>query len=141
MEDNWQLIASCGINCELCKAWQRDKNNCCGCNADKSNKPKYCLNCRIKYCPELEKSESKFCYVCKKFPCQRLRKLDKRYQLKYGMSMIADLKAIEKVGIKEFLEMQRTKWQCRNCGKLLTVHGNFCLHCGAGNPYFPVRKV
>lgn len=133
-----QHIATCGIHCELCKAYQRDKNNCCGCNTDKANKPKYCITCPIKNCQELIISEIKYCYVCSKFPYQRLKHLDKRYRLKYGMSLISNLNTIKEQGINKFLLAQIIKWQCRNCGCLYTVHKSTCFHCESINPYFAI---
>jgi hypothetical protein len=140
IEYNEQLIATCGMNCTLCLAYQRDKNNCCGCNINKANKRKSCLKCSIKNCPELVTSDVKFCFVCKKFPCRRLKQLDKRYQLKYGMSMIANNQAIAKFGIDKFIDSEQKKWLCRECGNLLCVHRNACLHCGAKNLYLPLLK-
>jgi hypothetical protein len=139
VEFTGQLIATCGMNCALCVAFQRIKNSCCGCNVDHTNKVNHTRSCIIKNCPELETSEIKFCFVCAKFPCKRLKQLDKRYQLKYGMSMFVNLQAISKDGIDEFIASQQKKWQCSQCGSLLCVHRNACLHCGNENPYFPTR--
>ena len=134
-----QLIATCGINCALCRAYQRDKNSCCGCNVPATNKANHCLNCSIKNCPELESSEMKFCFVCMKFPCRRLKQLDQRYSLKYGLSPIENLQTIAKEGINGFIATEQKKWKCHTCGKLLCMHLNTCLNCGAINKYYPAQ--
>jgi hypothetical protein len=66
--------------------------------------------------------------------------MDKRYLLKYGMSLIADLKQINQIGVDLFLRLQYKKWTCQQCGRLLTVHKVTCIHCGSENPFFPVNQ-
>lgn len=136
-----QLIAPCGINCGLCIAYQRDKNSCCGCNITDSNKSKHCQNCSIKNCPELVISDIKFCFTCKKYPCTRLKLLDKRYRLKYGMSSNTNLQIIDKEGIDQFIASEQIKWQCVHCGKFLCMHRNVCLNCGAKNTNYPTQNT
>jgi hypothetical protein len=130
-------IAPCGMNCFLCAAYQRDKNRCAGCSAPDKQKVKHCTTCYIRNCGEIQNSSSGFCYYCINFPCRRLKQLDKRYQLKYGMSMIRNLKEIESLGLEMFVQMEIIKWTCRKCGSLLSVHRGKCLKCGENNEYFP----
>ena len=40
-----------------------------------------------------------FCFDCDKFPCDRLKRLDKRYREKYGMSEIENLNKIREIGL------------------------------------------
>lgn len=124
------LIAPCGMNCGLCSGYLRDKKRCPGCNGEDENKPKYCIVCRIKTCAELAGSEVKLCYACAKFPCLRLRQLDKRYRTKYGMSMIENLEMIHEIGVDEFVTRQKKRWTCPECGSLICVHKVGCLACG-----------
>lgn len=135
MKDNIQ-IAPCGMNCSLCIAYQRGKNNCLGCNGSDDNKPKHCTVCRIKYCEEQIQTESGFCYSCPKFPCKRLKQLDTRYRTKYGMSMIQNLQIIKLQGIENFVEMEIKKWICQKCGSLICVHREKCQTCGNKNEAF-----
>ena len=123
---NSKLIAPCGMNCGTCSAYLRDKNHCSGCNVEEAGK-KYCLNCRIKHCDKLI---DKFCFDCAKFPCLRMRQLDKRYRTKYGMSMIENLKSIRDIGLDEFVANERERWKCPGCGKVICVHKKNCIYCG-----------
>jgi hypothetical protein len=123
------LIAPCGMNCGLCLAYLREKNKCLGCNGSDLGKPAYCLKCRMKNCETIRNNKSKLCYECDKFPCLRLRQLDKRYRTKYSMSMIENLKQIESSGIDIFLENETIKWTCNNCGGNICVHRGYCLNC------------
>lgn len=78
------------------------KKPCGGCfKKDDENKPKQCRSCSIVNCELLAKTESGFCYDCEKYPCARLKKLDKRYRTNYVMSMIENLDNIQKHRIRE----------------------------------------
>lgn len=124
------LIAPCGMNCGLCLGYQRSKNRCAGCNSEDINKARYCISCSIKNCALLANSNSKFCFACEKYPCRRMRNLDKRYRTKYGMSMIANLITIKEIGIRKFIQMENEKWTCPKCGSTICVHRANCLICG-----------
>jgi hypothetical protein len=128
-----QLIAPCGMNCGLCLAFLRDKNKCGGCRGTDNNKPNHCRVCRIKFCGYLFMSESDFCYDCIKFPCVRLRHLDKRYKTKYRMSMIDTLGMIKNSGLEKFVWSEKIRWKCHNCGGTICVHRGFCLECNKKN--------
>lgn len=124
------MIAPCGMNCAICIGFLRDRNPCAGCLGDDDHKPKHCVTCRIKNCPELEDKADKFCFTCEKFPCARLRQLDKRYRTKYKMSMLENLEHIRDLGIQEFVANERVRWKCQSCGGLVCVHRDECLYCG-----------
>ncbi len=124
------LIAACGMNCGLCIGYLREKNPCSGCfKTDDENKPKSCRNCIIVNCDLLAETASGFCYDCVKYPCTRLKNLDKRYKKNYGMSMIENLAHIRNNGLERFLINEEDKWKCNVCGSGLSVHRNFCLNC------------
>jgi hypothetical protein len=126
------LIAACGMNCGVCIGHLRDKKPCGGCfKLDEPNKPKSCRSCSIVNCERLAKTESGFCYECEIYPCARLKKLDLRYRSKYGMSMIGNLEFIQQSGIREFLLNEQDRWACKKCGKGISVHRDYCLHCMA----------
>lgn len=117
-------IASCGMNCNLCSAFLRDKNKCPGCR-DLDNKdlnPKdYRKKCIIRDCEFFENGNHKYCSSkCGKYPCRRLKQLDKRYSTKYGMSMIGNLEMIEEKGIREFIANEKKRWI--KDGKVFCVH-------------------
>lgn len=123
-------IAPCGMNCALCLAYIRNKNRCEGCRSGDENKPVYCIKCIIKNCGARPENGDDFCYVCEKYPCARLKALDKRYRTKYSMSMLENLSQIRDGGIETFLAAQRKKWSCKSCGETICVHRGVCLKCG-----------
>ena len=127
---NSTLIAPCGMNCALCLGHLREKNRCPGCNSADTGKPKYCAVCKIRNCDQMRVRGKKFCIGCAKFPCARLRQLDKRYRTKYGMSMIENLESIRALGLKGFVTRERARWKCPGCGGVVCVHRNNCIYCG-----------
>jgi len=126
-----ELIAPCGMNCGICIGYLRDKNKCPGCRKMDKNKPEYCRKCIIMHCEILKKNKMKFCSdKCEKFPCKRLKNLDKRYKGKYHMSMLENLENIEKFGIREFVNNEQERWKCPECGGIISCHRDKCLSCG-----------
>jgi hypothetical protein len=112
---NRNLIAPCGINCGVCMAHLREKNRCQGCrNISKGVKTR--VFCKIKLCKE---RKGKYC-DCDRFPCDRLKKLDKRYRKKYSMSEIENLELIRSKGVNSFLRSERKRWQSKR--------GILCVH-------------
>ncbi len=124
-----KLIAPCGMNCGICMAYLREKNHCPGCNYPDTNKAAICVKCIIKNCETIK--ETKFCFRCDKYPCTRLKNLDKRYRTKYGMSMIENLENIRGLGIRQFVKNERIRWTCPKCGGTINVHRWKCFDCGA----------
>jgi hypothetical protein len=124
------MIAPCGMNCGICRAHLRDKNICPGCNELDENKHKYRISCRIKNCEERKELSANYCFLCKGFPCARLKQLDKRYRTKYGMSMIDNLNMIKEAGIDSFMILENKKWACEKCGDAICVHTWKCSKCG-----------
>ena len=124
------MTAPCGMNCGLCIGHLRERKPCGGCLGNNDiNKPDGCKSCTVVTCEYLAKTESGFCYECPKYPCRRLKTLDKRYSTKYGMSMFENLAFIEENGLENFLKSEEKKWTCPNCGSGLSVHRDNCLIC------------
>lgn len=124
-----RTIAPCGMNCGICLAYLRDKNICVGCWGEQKPKTTSRSNCVIKNCELLQQTDSKFCYECPKYPCLRLKQLDKRYRTKYHMSMLENLESIKNIGLERFLEAEHDRWLCNTCGGTICVHRGFCLKC------------
>lgn len=118
------LIAPCGMNCNLCSAFLRGKNernHCPGCRLMEKSENKYIRQCIIRNCETLKDKDMKYCSCkCQVYPCKRLKGLDKRYRTRYNMSMIDNLEFIEKKGIRKFLANEKNRW----------VKGNkvYCVH-------------
>lgn len=127
-----EFIAPCGMNCAICMGHLlKEKNKCPGCRGNNLNKPISCVKCVIMNCSFLKRTKLKYCSEkCEIFPCTRLKNLDKRYRTKYDMSMIENLKDIERFGISAFIKKEKEKWTCLECGGIICVHRGYCPKCG-----------
>ncbi len=123
------LIAPCGMNCRLCRAYLREKKACPGCRGDDRLKTKTRVFCRLKTCESARKTEAGYCFACESYPCARLSHLDRRYRTKYGMSMVDNLEKIKEFGIRDFIRQERKRWTCSECGEIICVHQPQCLSC------------
>jgi hypothetical protein len=128
------LIAPCGMNCRLCISYQASKNKL----KNKGFNRKYCEGCIPRgencthmgdSCEILRTGAVRFCFECGKFPCKRLKALDKRYRTKYHMSMIENLEFIRDQGIERFLKKEDEKWKCITCKDVICCHNGLCLSC------------
>ena len=135
-----KLIAPCGMNCAVCSLYLAHKNKI------ETVKVRHCQGCRPrnrecflkrKCNGELRLLNSKidFCYQCNIFPCDNLVKLDKRYRNNYDMSMIDNLREIEKNGIDTLIQSQRNKYRCPKCGQLISTHNKKCFVCDKINDW------
>ena len=129
-----ELIAPCGMDCAVCSSYLALKNDV----RAKGVRMAYCKGCRPrdkkcaflkKKCELLLKNKVRFCYECEEFPCENLEHIDKRYQTFFRMSLIDNLKLIKKHGLTKFLESQKKKWQCPNCGEVICCHIGICFSC------------
>ena len=126
-----EFIAPCGMNCTICKYHYRKKNTCLGCRDVDENNPITRFHCVVRNCTILRENKWYVCSdTCEKYPCKRLKALDKRYSTKYHMSMIKNLEYIKNHGMTKFLEKETQKWTCPQCGGIVTCHGGICLSCG-----------
>ena len=130
METAKEMIAPCGLNCAVCYAHLRKENTCGGCLSPGGNKNKLSYRCGIKYCKEHNKASFTHCFECAKFPCGRLDRLYKRYQERYCLNVMANQLAICENGLDRFIEKEKEKWICTQCGATLSVHKSNCLACG-----------
>ena len=135
MSEEKDLIAPCGMNCSLCIAYIFNKNDL---NKD-GFKRKYCSGCIArgknctfalgKKCYLIATGKIRFCYECNNFPCDGLKRLDKRYKTKYHLSMIDNLNYIKESGIEQFIKKEIQKWKCKTCGDSVCCHNGLCLNC------------
>ena len=124
-----ELIAPCGMNCNLCYARIRPRNKCLGgCRAPDDGKHKSCSNCKIVVCEKRNENGWQTCAPCDTL-CKRIKDLDERYRTKFNMSMLENLSTIREHGMEIFLQQQKEKYRCSVCGETLSVHRPYCLSC------------
>jgi hypothetical protein len=84
-------MAPCGMNCNLCLAYPREKKRCPGYNSVDSNKSDYRIRFIIKNCEILKQNKWRYySSKCQKYPCTQLKILD-------------NLNCIEKYGIRDLM--------------------------------------
>jgi len=130
-----ELIAPCGMNCEVCSAYLALKSNV----INKGIRMAYSTSCRPrdKRCAFLKKrcdlllgTTVKYCYECKDFPCPNLEHLDRRYRTFHKMSMVENLEYIEEKGPRKFLAKEKEKWKRPKCDGIICCHNGICFNCG-----------
>ena len=136
-----ELVAPCGMNCNICKWYlafsrgvpkERGKvSHCVGC------RPR-AKNCYIKRgCRILSKNQIQFCHECSDMPCKSLSHLEKRYNEHYETSLLGNLHELKEKGMEQFLKEQETRFKCPNCGDVVSVHDRKCYTCGKTAPLQP----
>jgi hypothetical protein len=129
------LIAPCGMNCGICDGYLAYKNDV----KSKGIRIRYCTGCYTrgkncafmkKSCERLGEGRVQYCYECSDFPCDRIKRLDKRYRTFYHMSMIENQEYIKEHGMEKFLEKEEVKWKCPECGGVICCHNGICYSCG-----------
>jgi lipopolysaccharide biosynthesis regulator YciM len=50
--------------------------------------------------------------------------------MRYHMSMLDNLAAINTDGIRAFVKSERERWTCKDCGGTIDVHHYRCSSCG-----------
>ena len=129
------LASPCGFYCGTCRHYlARDKGL-----LKEKNLKHGCMGCRIqdkncafikKDCTLIRKKEIDFCFECKDFPCDNLKKLDQRHSIDDNVIMIDNLLQIKEIGAKRWLKGQEDKWRCPICGGNICVIDRECYDCG-----------
>ena len=110
------LIAPCGMNCGICKAYLAYSRGA----PYKKGKVSHCTGCLVRNkncafvkrdCEKLGKKQIPFCYECVDVPCKQLAKLGEYYKAHYGMSMIENQKTMKEEGMDRFLKSQAEKYR------------------------------
>ena len=91
------------------------------------------LYVKLKIVKVFNDKDKEFCFDCVEYPCEKLLHLDNRYKTKYNMSMIENLEFIKTSGIKNFLDNEKIRWTCNECGGTICVHKGRCYSCGKIN--------
>jgi hypothetical protein len=122
------LLAPCGVTCGVCYVYLRKKKPCLGCRAADDAKPGHCRTCKIKTCAADQGLD--FCYQCASFPCQIIKRLDKSYRQRYQVSLIENGLRLKALGAAAYLQQERDRWTCAQCGGTVNMHDRVCSECG-----------
>lgn len=122
-----KMISPCGMNCTYCYAHLKRKKPCLGCRNSDDSKPEHCKKCKIKNC--INEKQILSCCECSEYPCILIKRLDKSYRKRYKESLINNFKIINEKGIEYYLESEKDRLKCPECGGPLDIHHKRCAQC------------
>ncbi len=128
-----EMVAPCGLDCNICSQALIEKDPCPGCNGPDENKPEFCARyCLIILCRKRIENGYKYCDECPDYPCEDVMEKETRYTSKYPHreSPLENLRMIREKGMDAFLDYQEKHWTCPNCGNPYSVHNITCIKCG-----------
>ena len=128
-----EMIAPCGLNCAICKRAVAETDPCPGCHGPNENKPAFCSEkCGIILCRKRIDKGYEYCDECPEYPCDDVMEKEIRYTSKYTLyeSPKENLRNIRELGMERFLEIERERWICKDCGGIISVHTGICSGCG-----------
>jgi len=139
----------CGLYCGACPfltATQKGENNlkqlhekiskknknielrdlkCKGCKSQQHSI--YCESCEIRECAE--KRGIEYCYECSQYPCDFLKNF-RNDDASHHSVIFKNLETIQMMGKNKWLENQKKRWQCDECGEEYTWYDKECQNCG-----------
>ena len=121
------MFAPCGMNCMVCYKHCSTKKTCIGCLQNDMGKPEHCRHCKIKDCTKIKGYT--YCYECSDFPCKQIKSLEKNYRLRYNTSLIQNSEEVREHGLGLFMEKQRDRYTCLQCGGVISLHDAECSEC------------
>ncbi|MCR4655764.1 MAG: DUF3795 domain-containing protein [Lachnospiraceae bacterium] len=129
-----EMVAPCGLDCNICSQALLTTDPCPGCNGPDENKPEFCAkHCGIILCEKRHENGYRFCDECPDYPCDDVMEKENRYTSRYPHreSPLANLRMIRGKGMEAFLDHERKSWTCPVCGNPFSVHHWACVRCGA----------
>ncbi len=127
------MIAPCGLDCNICSQALLKNDPCPGCNGPDNHKPEFCaMYCGIILCRKRRENGYQYCDECPDYPCGEVMEKETRYTTQYPHreSPLENLQTIREHGMDTFLKNEESMWTCPTCGKPFSVHDRCCPHCG-----------
>ena len=133
-------LAPCGVYCGACPSFNK---SCKGCSADSTQQKRQSkYGCAIRSCCYNEKHLS-FCIDCPLFPCSKFKKkllsthkTDPRYAYRHEIPAV--FKKLKDMGLDGFLNWQKKRWKCPNCGHTIYFYHYKCSHCSYGKTVYSI---
>jgi hypothetical protein len=125
-------LAPCGVFCGACPSLGKSCHGCASQNQDQKRKTKWA--CKIRVCCYEQKKFS-FCVQCDDFPCKiyhnkllKAHQGDPKYKYRHEIPTIILQQYDDDLSI--FLERQKKRWQCPDCGGTIYFYHYICDTCG-----------
>jgi len=125
-------LAPCGVWCGACPSYQKTCRGCASNDHDQGRRSKW--GCKIRVCC-YEKEKLNYCMECPQFPCMiHNKKLTQTHQedprFRYRHEIPQNFRMLEKLGAEKYIEYQRKKFSCPDCGGLVYWYHYTCSECG-----------
>ena len=111
----------CGIYCGACST-----PICNGCKV--MNENHHSPDCRFIKCAQDKEVES--CCFCDENPCNNVMEMGTD-KYPHHWTVIPNGRRIKEVGLEAWLEEQKQRWSCQQCGAAFTWYESKCRSCGA----------
>ena len=121
------MFAPCGMNCKVCYQHCYHKKPCSGCLNSGKEKPGHCRKCKIRDC--IGEKPLSYCFACSEYPCSLIKNLEKSYNKRYQASLMSNSRFVQAYGLERFMEQQKEKYTCRQCGGIISIHDRKCSEC------------
>ena len=111
---------------DLASTWEMKAADlkCRGCKTDINYK--HCADCKIKECNRNKNLES--CHECNDFPCSIISDF-KNDDRPHHSIVLRNLKEIKKSGLTTWMENQKDRWSCPECGHSFSWYEKTCDIC------------
>ncbi|NLG79739.1 MAG: DUF3795 domain-containing protein [Firmicutes bacterium] len=86
----------------------------------------WCMKCEIRRCALARRVE--FCFECADYPCDRLRAFAADSRAHHSV-VLKNLEAIRVKGVAAWLEEQKSRWSCPQCGTRSSWYDRRCRRC------------
>lgn len=107
----------------------KEELSCGGCKSD--NIYAGCKACGIRGCAREKGIEH--CIDCTDYPCKSYRTWQKAAKLLPHLhGAAASLESIELDGVDHWIDMQKRRWSCPDCGTSSSWYATVCYKCGRG---------
>ncbi len=131
MIEKREELAPCGVFCGACPSFDKSCRGCASENRNQERKSKW--GCKIRNCCYVKK-EIAHCAFCEEFPCELVDKklLDSHpgeTKFKYRHELTSSAEKIKKLGAEKFIETQRARWTCPDCGERVHFYHYECSNC------------
>lgn len=127
----YRMDGYCGLYCGACPNMLETQtgkatDECHGCKSEQV--ASHCQVCAIKICAT-EKGYG-FCYECSELAtCVHMQSFihDERYP--YHQPVQKNFDGIQKLGINQWADVQKVRWQCPTCGSSFSWWDEICPQC------------
>lgn len=134
-------IAYCGLFCGTCKIFLATQNGtldklsketkipvellrCNGCRSTEVSL--FCRNCAMKKCCSQKGLFT--CADCEEFPCSVLKAFEND-QHQHHKGVVVLLNDLKQNGETKWIEIQKERWSCNNCGHPFSWYDKNCENC------------